>query len=265
MSGQTPDNIHLELVDTHAHVSFPQFDHDRDRIKAQLESGELSMLIEVGTTVEDSLRAMEVFKGVKNVLLSVGVHPHESDGLDDRGLETLKSLLKDRQVVAVGEIGLDFYRDLSPREVQKSVFLKQLEIAFSFSLPVVVHVRDAYEEVYEILRRFKGLKGVIHAFSGGPAMAGRFLELGYYLGIGGPITYRKNDGLREIVRLTPIEKLISETDCPYLPPVQFRGKRNEPLYVRYVVEEIARQKEMDIYTCSKQLMYNAKELFTPDL
>ena len=96
-------------------------------------------------------------------------------------------------------------------------------------------------------------------------MAGRLLELGYYLGICGPITNRKNDGLREIVRLTPIEKLISETDCPYLPPVPFRGKRNEPLYVRYVVEEIARQKEMDIYTCSKQLMYNAKELFTPDL
>ena len=265
MSGQTPDNIHLELVDTHAHVSFPQFDHDRDRIKAQLESGELSMLIEVGTTVEDSLRAVEVFKDFKKVLLSVGVHPHESDGLDDRGLETLKSLLKDRKVVAVGEIGLDFFRDLSPREVQKRVFVKQLEIASSFSLPVVVHVRDAYEEVYEILRQFMGLRGVIHAFSGGPAIASRFLELGYYLGIGGPVTYRKNDGLREVVRLTPMEKLLSETDCPYLPPVPFRGKRNEPLYVKYVVEEIARQKEMDIYICSKRLMDNAIELFTPNL
>lgn len=264
MSGQTPDFSPLTLSDTHSHVAFPQFDNDRDKIFSQLNSGDLALLIEVGTTVEDSKRALETFKGTKNAYVAVGVHPHGSKTLDPRGFETLETLLSNDEVVAVGEIGLDFYRDLSPRDVQRRIFAKQLEMALKFALPVIVHIRNAYDDVYEILKEFKGVKGVVHAFSGNLTQAEKFLQLGFHLGIGGPVTYRKNDQLRETVKNVPIERLLSETDCPYLPPVPFRGRRNEPLYVEYVVRQIAEQKGMDAAACSTALLKNAIELFALD-
>lgn len=262
MSGQTPDFSSLKLVDTHAHISFPQFDSDRDRVIGQIEDDEISLLVEIGTNVDDSERAFETVKGLRNAFFSAGVHPHDSSGLDKEGLIKLETLLLNDKAVAVGEIGLDFFRNLSSVEDQVRAFKEQLELAARLDLPVVVHVREAYSEAYEILKEFGHFKGVIHAFSADLEYARKFVELGFFLGIGGPLTYKKNEGLREVVRQISLDRLVCETDCPYLPPVPFRGKRNEPYYVGYVIKEIANQKGIPPTTCSESLLNNAMRLFS---
>lgn len=255
----------FKLSDTHAHISFPQFDKDRQTLLDQLKDRRLSLIIEVGISVEDSLRAFDMLKDTEDLYFAAGVHPHESDSLDREGVKKLEGLLHEISVVAVGEIGLDFFRDLSPRKKQLEVFEMQLEIAERLEKPVIVHIRDAYEEAFGILRDYTGPKGVIHAFSSDIETARRFLDLGFSLGIGGPVTYKKNDELREVVRWSPIDSLLCETDCPYLPPVPFRGKRNQPLYIGYVIEEIANQKSLDSVSCSNTLHDNAVRLFSLDL
>jgi len=262
MSGPTPDFSDLRLVDTHAHISFPQFDSDRERVIAQIEENAISLLIEVGTNVEDSQRAFETVRELKNAFFSAGVHPHDSSGLDAEGIRSLESLLSREKAVAVGEIGLDFFRNLSPADSQFKAFKEQLLMAAKLDLPIIVHVRDAYPEAYKTILECGHFKGVIHAFSGDLEHARKFVDLGFFLGIGGPITYKRNDELRNVVREIPLEKLVCETDCPYLPPVPFRGKRNEPYYVGYVIEEIAAQKEISVKNCSEKLFENAVELFS---
>ena len=265
MSEPTPDFSLLKLVDTHAHISFPQFDSDRERIIRQIEDDTISLLVEIGTNVEDSERAFRTVKGLRNAFFSAGVHPHDSGGLDKQGLLKLESLLLSDKAVAVGEIGLDFFRNLSPVEDQIRAFKEQLELAARLDLPVVVHVREAYSEAYEILKKFGHFKGVIHAFSADLEYARMFVELGFFLGIGGPLTYKKNEELREVVREVSLDRLVCETDCPYLPPVPFRGKRNEPYYVGYVIEEIANQKKISPISCSESLLNNALRLFSISL
>ncbi|WP_082128440.1 TatD family hydrolase [Kosmotoga pacifica] len=256
----------LSLCDTHTHLAFNHFDHDRDNILKQLEDGYLKFLIEVGTTLEDSKRAIELASRSEKIFVAVGVHPHESSGVTDGYLNELKKLAKKSTVVAIGEVGLDYFRDLSPREIQQKVFYEQLLLAQELDMPVVIHIRDAYNEAYEILKKFSGkLRGVIHAFSGTLEDALRFTELGFKLGIGGPITYPKNNKFREIVKILPIETLIPETDCPYLPPQPYRGKRNEPAYVRFVIEKISELKDLPVRTCADILCANAASLFSLDV
>ncbi|HDP78704.1 MAG TPA: TatD family deoxyribonuclease [Mesotoga infera] len=262
MSGPTPDFAGLRLVDTHAHISFSQFDSDREKVIAQIEEDTISLLVEVGTNVEDSQRACETVRDLKNAFFSAGVHPHESTGLDAEGIRSLESLLSCDKAVAVGEIGLDFFRNLSPADRQLEAFKEQLLLAAKLDLPIIVHVRDAFPEAYKTILESGHFKGVIHAFSGDLEYARRFVDLGFFLGIGGPITYKRNEELRNVVREMPLEKLVCETDCPYLPPVPFRGKRNEPYYVGYVIEEIAAQKEISAENCSEKLFENAVGLFS---
>ncbi|MBN2253435.1 MAG: TatD family hydrolase, partial [Kosmotogaceae bacterium] len=192
MSGPTPDFSGLRLVDTHAHISFSQFDSDRERVIAQIEEDVISLLIEVGTNVVDSQRACETVRDVKNAFFSAGVHPHDSSGLDAEGIRSLESLLSCDKAVAVGEIGLDFFRNLSPADRQLEAFKEQLLLAAKLDLPIIVHVRDAYPEAYKAILESGHFKGVIHAFSGDLEYARRFVDLGFFLGIGGPITYKRN-------------------------------------------------------------------------
>jgi len=262
-SGQTRE---LKICDTHAHLNFPHFNRDRERILEEIDSGKIVFTIEVGTNMDDSKAAVELAKANRHIFASVGVHPHESDEAPSDYKDILNELATEKKVVAIGEIGLDFYRDLSPREIQRKVFRKQLLLAQELDMPVIVHIRDAYNEAYEILREFEGkLTGVIHAFSGTQEDALRFKELGFKLGIGGPLTYPKNKGLREIVKVLPIETFVPETDCPYLPPQPYRGKRNEPYYVRFVVEKISELKGLPVETCADILCKNAVALFNLEL
>ena len=252
----------LRLFDTHAHINDEHFNGDRDLIISKHDLGVPELLVEVGTTLADSLKAVALANKYPGIYSAVGIHPYEINGLPDDYLDSLKELAKEDRVIAVGEIGLDYYRDLSPKSMQKRCLVEQLELAIGLGLPVILHVRDAYNDILEIVSEFSGkCSAVVHAYGGNMEEAKAFLRLGFKLGIGGTLTFKKNNDLREIVQKLPLESFLTETDCPYLTPVPFRGKRNEPSYVRYVVETISREKGFDIYDCSERLFENPTAFF----
>ncbi|WP_126992553.1 TatD family hydrolase [Thermosipho globiformans] len=248
----------MKIVDTHAHLHMKHFNEDREKIIKNFENDGIEFIVNVATNIEDSYQCIELSKKYDRIFATVGVHPHDSSSVPNDYLGILEKLAKNEKVVAIGEIGLDYYRNFSPKEVQQKVFAEQLMLAKDLKLPVVVHVRDAYEDAYNILEMIGPFNGVIHSFSGDREYALKFVKLGFYLGIGGPLTYKKNQQLRDIVRLVGEENIVTETDCPYLPPQPYRGKRNEPSYVKYVVEEINKLIGEDV---SEKLINNARELF----
>ncbi|MFW6121303.1 MAG: TatD family hydrolase, partial [Petrotogales bacterium] len=251
----------INICDTHAHINFSQFDKDREEILRDINE-RFDYVIEVGIDIEASEAANDLAEKNKNIYSATGIHPHDVVSTSKNYREKLEALSKSDKVVAVGEIGLDYYRDISPRRTQRIMFAEQLELAMENRLPVIVHVRDAYNDAIEILEKFAGnVKGVVHAFSGDRNYAERIVELGFKIGIGGPITYKKNHELREAVKTTDINFLLPETDCPFLPPQQYRGKRNQPGYVEFVIKKIAEVKGLTIPECSKKLCNNGKELF----
>lgn len=253
----------MKLTDTHAHLHFHQFEKDLDQVLQKLDSHNFSFVINVGIDIEDSKKALSLSEKHDKIYCSVGVHPHEASNVPENFLQAFEELIEYKKVVAIGECGLDYYRMLSSKEQQRKVFKEQLKFAKDVDLPVIVHVRDAYEDAYEIISRV-GLPtrgGVVHAFSADEEWAMKFVELGMYIGIGGPITYPKNHTLRRVVATIGIENVLSETDCPYLAPQPVRGKRNEPIYVRFVIEEIARILDMNLEDVAAVLASNAEELF----
>lgn len=229
-----------EMIDSHAHLDDPRFDPDRAEVLARARSAGVKAVICVGSDFASSRRAVTLAEEEPGLYAAVGVHPHEAAGVVPRMWDGLRLLAGTNRVVAWGEIGLDFHYNFSPPDVQDAVFRKQLELALECSLPVIVHDREAHKETMAILNEFPGLNGVVlHCFSGGMEMAEECLARGYYLGIGGTLTYPKNGLLREIIRTAPLDRLLLETDCPYLAPQPWRGKRNEPAYLTAVVETIA--------------------------
>ncbi|MCX7813198.1 MAG: TatD family hydrolase [Pseudothermotoga sp.] len=253
----------MRLVDTHAHLHFHHFEKDLEQVLQKLDSYNFAFVVNVGINIEDSKRTVSFCEKHEKIYCSIGVHPHEAGKVNDDFLENLEQLLSCKKVVAIGECGLDYYRMFSDRDQQRRVFEAQLKFAKEVDLPVIVHIRDAYAEAYEIINRV-GLPmrgGVVHAFSADEEWALKFVELGMYIGIGGPLTYPSNHTLKRIVRTIGIENVLSETDCPYLAPQPVRGKRNEPVYVRFVVEEIAKILNMNLEEVSERLVNNAEELF----
>ncbi len=276
----------MKFADTHAHLHFPHFEKDLDQLVRLFPYKGVEFVVNVGVDVKDSKKALEVALKYDRVYCSVGVHPHEASKVEPGYLEKLEQLCKEQKVVAIGETGLDYYRNLSTREDQVRVFKEQLMLAKELDLPIIVHIRDAYEDAYKILSDI-GLStkgGVIHAFSadgewalkfaqlgffigvGGPVtypknLSLKYAQLGFFIGVGGPVTYPKNLSLKSAVRLVGVENILTETDCPYLPPQQFRGKRNEPAYIRLVLEEIAKILDEDIEQVAQATLQNAMELF----
>jgi TatD DNase family protein len=253
------------LIDTHVHLLSRQFDRDReDVIKRAFKAGN-EFLVEIGTDLASSERAVELTKSFDRIYASVGVHPHDAKTVDDRALRRLEELAGDPRVVAVGEAGLDFYRDLSPRDVQKRVFIELIALAKKKKLPLVVHIRDAYREALEILEKENAtdVGGVLHCFAGNEASADRAIGLGFFLGFGGTITYRHSAG-RRLIPTLPLEDVVLETDCPYLTPEPHRGKRNEPAYVRLALDEIARLTKTSREKVEEATDGNARELFQLD-
>ncbi|MBO8160996.1 MAG: TatD family hydrolase [Thermosipho sp. (in: Bacteria)] len=250
----------MKLVDTHAHIHMKHFNNDREEIIRKFQEENVEFIVNVGTNMIDSKKCVELSNKYKKIYSSVGVHPHDSKDVSKDYLQYLEKLSKNRKVVAIGEIGLDYFRNFSPREIQQRVFTEQLLLAKEIKLPIIVHIRDAYEDAYNILESFGPFEkgGVIHSFSADAEWALKFVKLGFYLGISGPVTYKKNEQLREVVKLVGEHNILSETDCPYLPPHPYRGKRNEPSYVKYVVEKI---NDIIDYDVSEVLFENAKELF----
>jgi len=249
----------LRLFDTHAHLDFPQFDRDREGLIAELRAQRVAV-INAGFDLTTSRAALELAGRHPHVFAACGFHPHEAKAFSPQAREALEGLLR-RGAVAVGEIGLDYYRDLSPREAQLSAFRAQLRLARKLDLPVILHYREAGEDFFRVLAEEGPVRGVWHAFSGDAALARRALALGLHLGIGGPLTYRKNEPLREAVKLVPLNRLLIETDAPFLPPEPFRGKRNDPLKVRLVALRLAELLGLPLEELAEATFENACRLF----
>jgi len=253
------------MIDTHAHLDFPQYDKDRDKIIEQAFSSGLEAIVNIGVDLESSEKSIKLAEKYKNIYATVGFHPHDASKLTGEAFRKLEKLASHPKVVAIGEVGLDFYRNLSPEDVQIRAFKEQIELAKKLKLPIVVHIRNAYKKALEILQEnATGLPGVLHCFSGDENEAKETLRLGFYLSFNGTLTY-KNSRSAELVKKIPLSSILAETDCPYLTPEPLRGKRNEPKLVRLVVEKVVQLsgshtfKEIDeIFT------QNAKKLFRLD-
>lgn len=250
------------LIDSHAHLEMPPFDRDRDAVIRRAKEAGVETIVTVGTTVKDCRKALEITCRYPGVYAVIGVHPHEVKGIDGGTYDSLKGMAKQEKVVAYGEIGLDFFRNLSPRGIQLHRFREQLELAEELNLPVVIHDRDAHRETVDLLKGWKGVRrGVIHCFSGDYAMAKQCIDLGFYISIPGTVTFEKNEKLRSIVRDLPLESLLVETDCPYLTPNPFRGKRNEPAYVVHTARKVAEIKGRSFEEVAAATTANAKRIF----
>jgi TatD DNase family protein len=252
------------MIDSHCHLDFPQFDQDRDEVLARALEAGLVAIVNPGTDLESSRRALALAERCDTIYAAVGVHPHDASTLDPQTLAELRQLAAYPRVVAIGEIGLDYYRDLSPRAEQRAAFEAQLALAAELGLPVIIHQRESATDVMAALRDWAagGHAGcVLHAFSGDAAMAHEAVELDFHIGVGGPLTFQNARDLPEIVSDLPVECLLVETDAPYLAPHPYRGRRNEPAYVRLVAERLAELRQMPLDALARQATANAGRLF----
>lgn len=254
------------LVDSHAHIGAAAFNKDRDQVMERARKAGVRAVVDVGSDLESSETAIALAQQYDEVYAVVGFHPHNAAKMTDGDIKKLAELAGQPKVVAIGEVGLDFYRNLSPRPEQFEAFQRQLELAEELGLPVVIHSRDAQEEVLGILTDWAARSGmdrplgVLHCFSGDAELAQKYIDMGFLISIAGPVTYR-NSHAPEIARTVPLDKLVIETDCPYLTPVPYRGKRNEPSYVSLVADRIGEIRGMPSDSVGEQTAENALRLF----
>ncbi|MBN2332965.1 MAG: TatD family hydrolase [Deltaproteobacteria bacterium] len=253
----------MRLFDSHSHINMDAFADDLDDLLARSFAAGMAGIVAIGTTVADSIRGVEIAEQWPQVYATVGIHPHEVKDATLQSYEVIKSLAASSKVVAYGEIGLDFFRNHSPRKVQITEFVRQLGYAGELQLPVVIHDREAHREVLEIIKAEEayGHGGIIHCFSGDYRLAAAYVDLGFMISIPGTITFRNNQLQAEVVKHLSLEDLLIETDCPYLTPVPHRGRRNEPLYVHYVAEAVGRLKGIPAAAVAEQTCRNATRLF----
>lgn len=228
------------MIDSHSHIYGPRYDEDRQVVIDRAVKAGITQLLQVGCNLEESLQVVTLAEHQQGIYASVGVHPHDADTVNDDVLDALVHLTYHPKVIAWGEMGLDFYYDNSPRDTQKQAFRAQLERVQDLDLPVVIHTRDAEPETLELLKATPPPKGGhVHCFTGTMPMAQQLLELGYHIGFTGIITFKSAKALREVVANVPLERILIETDSPYLAPTPHRGKRNEPAFVEHVAQAIA--------------------------
>ena len=249
------------LIDSHAHLEMEQFDNDRKEVIERACPAGVEHIRTVGTNPAFGEKAISIAKQYKNIFVSLGIHPHEAATADDKSLAQMADFARQPEVVAYGEIGLDFFRNLSPREKQIEVFSRQLEIARDLSLPVVIHDRDAHEQVLQLVRSSGVQRGVFHCFSGDYALAQKCLDLGFYLSIPGTVTFDKAVKISDVVKKVPLEFLLLETDCPFLTPVPYRGRRNEPSFIIHMAKKVAQIKSLRWEDVADTTTRNALNLF----
>ena len=253
------------LIDTHCHLIYDAFADDLNDVRDRARDADVRAIINPGTTLADSTAITAAAQEMPELFAAVGIHPNDAGDVDDQTIPALHALTTQSDVVAVGEIGLDYYWDSAPRPVQKQVFEHQLDLAKRVGLPVIIHQRDAADDTMAILREWArdGHPGlVLHAFSGDVAMAEEAIDLGFYIGIGGPVTFKNPRQLPDVVAATPLDRLLIETDAPYLTPHPFRGKRNEPARVTLVAQRLAELKSMSYEALAEQSTRNALALFS---
>lgn len=252
------------LIDTHAHIEMKEFDSDRGDVINRARDAGVRYLISVGANMAGSKKAVGLAEKYENVYAAVGIHPHDVTEMDNSTIQTLRELAKSPKVVAIGEIGLDYFKEFSPKELQIVKFRELLSLAKELNKPVIIHDRDAHEDTLRILKEEGIQNGVVHCFSGDNEFAKEILKLGFYISFTGVITFPKAEETRSIVDAVPIERMLVETDCPYLAPVPHRGKRNEPAFVREIAKTIAEVKGLSLEDVARITTLNVKELFGID-
>jgi TatD DNase family protein len=251
------------LFDTHAHFNDNRFKEDRDEVINKAYERGVSYILNVSYNIPSLEHSVSLSKRYSYIYAAVGIHPHYSKEMNDEVLDKVRSLTQNKKVVAIGEIGLDYYRDLSPREIQKKWFIKQIDLAKEIKLPIIVHIRDANEDAVKVLKdqNAREVGGIIHSFSGDINMAKEVMDNNFYISVGGPVTYRNAGRLVDVVKYVPEDRLLIETDCPYLTPEPFRGRRNDSSLVRLVAEKIASIKGKTFDEVAEITTNNAKRLF----
>lgn len=250
------------FFDSHAHYDDDRFDKDRDALLTDMHKNGVDLIVNAGASMESSLAGIRLAERYPFVYAAVGVHPHDAQNMTDDDLALLRDLSAHEKVVAIGEIGLDFYYDNSPRDVQRRRFKDQLALAKELHLPVIIHSREAAAETFQIIKSSGVRKGVIHCYSGALPMALDYIKLGFTIGIGGVVTYHNAKKTQEVAAGIPLESLLLETDCPYLSPVPNRGKRNDSRNLVYVADTIAALRGISPEDVASAAKENAKALFS---
>jgi TatD DNase family protein len=250
------------LIDTHAHLQMSKYEDDRDAVIARAAEAGVDFIINVGIDLPSCREAVKLAEEHENLYAAVGVHPHDARTLDDNTLDALRDLARHPKVVAIGETGLDYYRDLSPRPIQRSAFKRLLSLAEEVNLPVIIHDREAHRDILEILDPYSArVRGVMHCFSGDKDFADKCIHKGLYISFTGTVTYPNSQQLREVAAHVPSDRFFVETDCPYLTPQFKRGKRNEPAYVKAVAKKIAEIRRTTFPEIARVTTENAKAFF----
>lgn len=250
------------IFDTHAHYDDEQFNNDREELLRSMADNGVGIIVNVSAACDSCERVVNMAQDYSFMYAAVGVHPDEVGGLDDEAFARMKELFKREKVVAVGEIGLDYYWDNESHDIQKKWFIRQLELARELNLPVLIHSREAASDTMEIMKEYaKGLDGIIHCYSYSKEMAQEYVKMGFYIGVGGVVTFKNARKLKETVEVLPLTSIVLETDCPYLAPEPYRGKRNHSAYIRYVAEAVAQLKGVTCEEVIAQTEVNAKKLY----
>lgn len=253
------------IIDTHAHLDMPQYDEDRDAVIQRARDRGVEYILNVGCDLESSCQSVELSERYDFIYAAAGIHPHDVKGIDDSTYEALKQLHAHPKVVAFGEIGLDYFKNHSPQDTQRRRFKEQVELALELGKPIIVHNRDAKEDMIAILSEYYPLagkpSGIFHCFSGDRELAERALEMGFYISFAGPLTFKNAKGLREVAQNIPADRLFVETDSPFLTPTPYRGKRNEPAYVNHTAEKMAEIRGLNIKDVERTMALNFFELF----
>jgi len=250
------------MIDSHCHLDFKDYNNRRDDvIQTALDSG-VHTLVNIGADKESTERSVQLADRFDAVYATVGIHPHDADTFDDAFADRLVQLTEHKKVKAIGEIGLDYYRDLSPRDIQRDVFHRQLEIAVQTEMPVVIHTRESFRDTLEIIRKYadKLPGGIFHCFPGTVDDAYEVIDLGFHISVGGVITFPKA-GMAEVAEKVPLDWILLETDSPYLTPVPYRGKTNQPAYVKYVCERVAELRNMSFAEVEKITDRNSQKVY----
>lgn len=250
------------IFDSHAHYDDEQFNEDREELLKELKNNGVIGIINCGSSLKGLEMSVKLSEEHDFVHAAAGIHPENADEFNESVKRRIEDLAEAKRIVAVGEIGLDYYWDENPpKEVQKQVFKAQMEIAKKYNLPVIIHDRDAHGDTLEIMKEYPGVTGVVHCFSGSVEFAKECIKLGYYIGVTGVVTFKNSKVIKEVVKNIPIEKLLVETDCPYMAPTPHRGKRNQSDYIEYIMNEVAEIKGLTIEQISEFTIFNTKSLF----
>jgi TatD DNase family protein len=251
------------IFDSHAHYDDEAFEADRENVISELKNNEIIGVLNCGASIEGARASSNLASKYDFFYAAVGIHPEFADKFDESTIMELKKLAENDKVRAIGEIGLDYYYKENPsREIQREVFKKQMQLAKELKLPVVIHDRDAHEDTLNIMKQFPDVKGVVHCFSGSPEFAEECLKLGYYIGFTGVITFKNAKKLIEAAKVVPLDRILVETDCPYMAPEPFRGNRNRSEYISYIIKKLSEIKNVSTEELTFATISNVKRLLS---